>query len=80
VSASFRELPEDERRRMRTAPENELRGRIRELAGTHAMKALAHARDAQIELDRTDYSAAAVACHRAHQEQRAVEALREVLA
>lgn len=59
--------------------ENETRARARKLAGDHALKALAHARDAQTMLDRLDYSAAATACHRAHQEQRCAEALREVL-
>jgi hypothetical protein len=60
-------------------PEAELRTKVRHLAGQCAIRVLAYARDAQRFLDVADYSAAAVACHRAHQEQRRVEALREVL-
>ena len=60
-------------------PEGELRMRVRTVAGDRACRALAFARDAQTALDRGDYSAAAVACHRAYQEQCRVEALREVL-
>lgn len=62
-----------------TEPEAELPAAIRRRATDAELLALGYGSEAQTALDARNYSAAATACHRAHQEHRISTALRALL-